>query len=408
MTEEKTKKSKTTKIIIILVVVLAVLIAFGIGGYFAYEYSETNKSTGTEWGDTYYSYLKSVKNADEEKVKEAGLTKDIKTANAQFIQVKKEDNPKMVLNYQKNNETYTNIYFIDESQKVSVITYEHPTTLELLYNRELKEYLWYLYYKENGENLYKSLDKILKEKQGKNVTNQENEPEATYADYTFKDTELESKLDVADGEIPVISEFDKTFIKTKVDNENISEISFEENDKELKQSLIQTVEEYKTKEKTVTEEVKTETNEQNTKLDNKQEEIKQLEEKKRQEEEVARKAAEEAEKAKAKEIQTGEYKLQETARDGALKITSASANSVNFQINVVNLFGGYHLGEVSGTAIKNGDKYVFTSNEFGQTYKLYMEAKGNTIEVTTSKMLNGDGFDPYCGANAYFDGTYAK
>ena len=402
-------KSKTTKIIIILVIVIAVLIAFGIGGYFAYQYSEANKSTGTEWGDTYYSYLKSVKEADEEKVKEAGLRKDIKKANIEFVQVKKEDNPKMVLNYQENNETYTNIYFISNENKVNVIKYDHPTTLQLLYNRELDEYLWYLYSRENGENLYKSLDKIIKETQKE--TTKENEPEETYADYTFKDDEINSKFEVAEGEIPTLSKFDKTFIKVKSDEENTSEIDFEAKDKDLKHSLIETVHEYKTKEETITQEIKTATQEQDKTLDNKQEEIKQLEEKKKQEEEAARKAAEEEaarKAAEAKTAQTGEYTLEGTARDGTLKIKSATADSLNFEISVVNLYGGYHLGQLDGTAKKSGDKYVYTNTEYGQTYKFYIEAKGDKIEVTTSKMLNGDGFDPFCGVNAYFDGTYAK
>ena len=301
MEEKDSKKiSKTTKTIIVLVIVLAIIIAFGIGGYFAYNYSYVSKSTGTEWGDTYYSYLKSVKEADEEKIKDAGLTKDIKTAKVEFIQVNKEDNPKMALTFEKNNESYTNIYFIEQEQKVNVITYDHPTTLKLMYNRELDRYLWYLYSKENDENMYKSLEKIMKDTKTAEPATEENEPEAVFADYTFKDNEMESKLDVAEGETPVVSKFDKTFIEVDIDDQNIKEINFEENDKDLKQSITSSVEEYKPKDKIVTEEIKTKIEEEDKNLDKKQEEIKQIEEKKKAEE-AAKKAAEEEAKRKAEE-----------------------------------------------------------------------------------------------------------
>lgn len=127
-------------------------------------------------------------------------------------------------------------------------------------------------------------------------------------------------------------------------------------------------------------------------------------------------AKKEAESAKAKQttttsstVATGKYKLAEKKREGALTIKSATANSVKFSINIVNLYGGYHMGELSGTATKiSGNKYVYTNKEYGQTYKFYMQVNGNTIKVSTSKMINGDGFDPFCGANAVFDGTYKK
>lgn len=304
MSEEKTKKSKTTKIIIILVSVLAVIIAFTIGGYFAYKYSQDNKTVGTEWGDLYYSYLKSVKEADEEKIKEAGLSKDIESADIRFVQVKKEDNPKMILTYEKDNEQYTNIYFITEEQQVSVITYNHPTTLKLLYNRESNEYLWYLYSKENDENMYKSLDKILKEVNTSEISNSE-EAESTYADYTFKDSEMKSNLDVAEGEKPTISKFDQIFIEVEVIDDNTFKISFVDDDKELKQVLIKIVGDYKTKEEIITEEVKKETENGEKILEEKAELIKEIEQKEAEEkakaEEEARKKAEEEAKKKAEE-----------------------------------------------------------------------------------------------------------
>ena len=414
------EKQSNKRNILAIIIIIMLFILGGIGGFIAYQYSQANKSTGTEWGDTYYAYLKSIKEADEEKIADAGLLKDTNTAKVGFIQLKKEDTPKMVLTYQKDNENYTNIYYIGNDQKVNVITFKNPTTLKLLYNREAKEYLWYLYSKENDVYSYKSLSRIFKERLNENITSSE-EAETIYADYTFKESELKSNFDVTEGEIPTISKFDKIFIE--VAEFDLSEINLEWDLKELKEILIKIIEQYKTKDLIITEEIKAKTEEQETMLENKAKEIKELEEKKKQEEEAKRKAEEEAKKkaeeeakkkaeeaAKAATVKTGKYTLADKSRDGSITIKSASANSVKFSINVVNLYGGYHLGELSGTATKSSGskKYVYTNTEYGQTYKFYIEASGNTIKVTTSKMLNGDGFDPFCGVNAYFDGTYKK
>ena len=283
MSEESGKKKSKLPIIIAITVVI-ILIIGTVGGYFGYQYIKRNKTTGTEWGDTYYSYLKSVKEADEEKIKNAGLSKDIKTVQVQFVQVKSEDNPKMILTYQKDNESYTNIYFIGEEQKVNVISYNNPTTVKLLYNREAKEYMWYLYSKEQDKNSYKSLEKIMKEIKSEDNTEQnldnqetkqeqETEAEASYAEYTFKDDELKSNFEVADEEIPVISKFDEKFIETEIDDTNLLEINFEENNDKLRKELTETIRQYKTKSDLI-EEVKTKTEEQEKILENKKEEIK--------------------------------------------------------------------------------------------------------------------------------------
>lgn len=450
MSEESEKKKSKLPIIIAITVVI-ILIIGTVGGYFGYQYIKENKTTGTEWGDTYYSYLKSVKEADEEKIKSAGLSKDIKTAQVQFVQVKSEDNPKMILTYQKDNESYTNIYFIGEEQKVNVISYNNPTTVKLLYNREAKEYMWYLYSKEQDKNSYKSLEKIMKEIKSENNTEQnldnqetkqeqETEAEASYAEYTFKDDELKSNFEVADEEIPVISKFDEKFIETEIDDTNLLEINFEENNNKLRKELTETIRQYKTKSDLI-EEVKTKTEEQEKILENKKEEIKiakeekakkedeekakaEEEAKKKQEEERARKVTEETNTKKAEEnvtnknnekpqststVQAGKYTLVDKARDGSVTIKNVTNNSIQFDISVVNLFGGYHVGQLSATAIKTSDnKYMYTTTEQGKTYKFYMEVNGNSIKVSTSKMLNGDGFDPFCGVNAAFDGTYTK
>ena len=120
--------------------------------------------------------------------------------------------------------------------------------MKLLYNRDIKEYKWYVYSKEDDINSYKSLEKNIKEAKNGNVANSvSQEPEVSYADYTFKDSELEFNFEVAEGEIPTMSKFDETFIEVELDESNLVEINFEEKDKELKKELIKIVGEYKTK-----------------------------------------------------------------------------------------------------------------------------------------------------------------
>lgn len=409
---KKEKMNKTTKIIIILVVVLLILIAFGVGGYLAYNYSYERKSTGTEWGDTYYSFLKTVKEADEDRIQEVGLTKDVKTAKVNFVQVNKEENPKMVLSYEDDNETYTNIYFIEQEQKVNVITYNHPTTLKLMYNRDLDRYLWYLYSKENDENMYKSLEKIMKDTKTAEPTTEENESEAVFADYTFKDSELESKLDVAEGEILTISKFDKTFIEVALDEENVQEINFEEKDRELKQIITSSVEEYKPKEEIVTEEIKTKTTEKDTILDKKQEEIKQLEEKKKAEEEAARKAVEEEAKSKAEE-EAAKKAAEEAKKAQNSKITKEQAAKLAEKIDgTLDSETGFDIGYSLEAMIKDssGLEYYLFRVRWLVDHSHWSTIDGVAISVDGKKWKKVDIYDNYRDGQTireiYSEGTF--
>ena len=159
------------------------------------------------------------------------------------------------------------------------------------------------------------------------------------------------------------------------------------------------------KENLITKDIKIE--EKGNVLEDNKNEIKQLETKIKSEEEEKKNSED---YTKSETVQIGEYKLDEKAREGAITIKSASEKSINFSINVVNLYGGNHSGELSGIATKSGTKYVYTNTEYDQTYNLYIQVNENTIEVTTSKVLSGEGFgfDPFCGANAYFDGIYKR
>ena len=63
--EEKTKNK--LPIIITVTVLIIILIAGSIGGYLWYKHNKENKTIGTQWGDTYYTYLKSAIAEDSNK-----------------------------------------------------------------------------------------------------------------------------------------------------------------------------------------------------------------------------------------------------------------------------------------------------------------------------------------------------
>ena len=73
--------SKKTKIIVIVVVVILAILV----GIFTYKYIQKSNSTGTEWGDKYYIYLKEAKEKSaEERQINYGITELM-------------ENPKMII-----------------------------------------------------------------------------------------------------------------------------------------------------------------------------------------------------------------------------------------------------------------------------------------------------------------------
>ena len=83
------------------------------------------------WGQTYYVYLEEMK--EEKKGDKAGISEDIRNEKLTFYEISDLENPMMVLNYQKDEQTYSNIYYI-ENEKVNVFIYQEPIEVGLLYD----------------------------------------------------------------------------------------------------------------------------------------------------------------------------------------------------------------------------------------------------------------------------------
>ncbi len=277
-TQETKKKNKKLPIIITIIVLLLLIIA-GIGGYFGYKYIQENKTVGTEWGDTYYAYLKEAI-SEESDIEDYGLQKGMKNTELQFIETE-ETNPIMVMTYEKEDNQYVNMYKTSESGKVDKIVYTKPATIEFLYNIENEAYLWYLHTETSEQDSYKLVDAILKD------------PESNEADYTIKKGEETTQKTVS-GDTITLPKYDEIFVKPEVEVSEKVDFSINLEVEDLRENIENGIEKYKPQEKIVTEEVKAETEAKVTEMEETKKSIENAKEEIKKEEE--RKAAEEAAK----------------------------------------------------------------------------------------------------------------
>lgn len=309
---ETTKKPKNTKkIILIAIITLVVIIAAAVGGYFAYDYYETNKSVGTEWGDIYVSYFEGYQQtSDDEKTSKYGIMEHAENVKIQVYQNEENQAPNMVIKYEVNgNKFITNWTISEEKDTPDVKTFFGKDDIKLLYNIEKQDYEWY-YYEENDEG-----DKLYTEVIATGEVLEDGTQMHKIYNFTAEDLPKEEET-TTEGELPTISKFEKTFIVPEVSEIKEVEIDLNSDIKELKKAVKETVVEYKSQDETLTEEVKAEVEKEKTELSAKQKEIRKAEEeakriaeeeaKKKAEEEAARKAAEEA----AKGFKAGSYRLQ--------------------------------------------------------------------------------------------------
>ena len=296
MSENVEKKSKG-KIIIISIIVLLVIAIAAVGGYFAYQYIEGKKPIEQEWADTYYNYIKS---SNEEGILESSKIQN--NSKIGFIDVPEIENPVMIVEYKKEEKTFTDIYYINDGKVNNVIDLD-ISNIELLYDISAKKYDWYTHTETDTNDTYQKVStKIL----GENTQTTEE------TEYTFTKGE-EISVDTVDGSKITIPKFDTAFIKTDAEIGKV-EYNKEMTDKELKKAIVEGVDKYKTEEEMITEEVKNEVINKENEVKEKQKEMKQAEEEKakkeaeekaKAEEEARKKAEEEA----AKGLQAGNYRL---------------------------------------------------------------------------------------------------
>ncbi len=330
--EEGVKKKGKGKIFLIFIIVLFVIAIAAVGGYFAYQYIEESKPIEQEWADTYYNY---IKGSDEEEASET--TKIQNNSKIGFIEVADVEEPVMIVEYEKDDEDVSDIYYINNGTVDNVISL-NDSDIELLYDIDKKEYDWYTHTKTDTTDTYTKLSaQILGE-------NKDKEEET---EYSFEEDEKIS-VETVDGDTISMPKFDTVFIETDVE---IDTVNYNENmtNKELKETIKEGANKYKTEEEMITEDIKNDVTEKENNVIEKQEEMKQAEEEKKKAEEEARKKAEEEAKKGLKvgshTLQYGTYISDVAGMDSTMYGTITLNPDKTFHIKA-NCEGGYPYKEL--------------------------------------------------------------
>lgn len=212
--------SKKSKIIIGIVLLLVLSVVLGL----IYRFVIYEEPLKESWGEKYYIYLKE----SEEDEKENTIPKDAQNKKVKFVDSSKQEEPIMVINYEVNNEIYTNLYYIEE-EKVNSYLYTQPTTFELLYNIEEDEYNYYLHLHKENEDSFSSLDSSLEDREQEEYVLPKNE------DGSLKD-------------------YDDLFIEPKLENDGFITLD----DSNIKDSLANAIDTFMIKEKIITDDIKKE------------------------------------------------------------------------------------------------------------------------------------------------------
>ena len=280
--EEKKKKkdkrplTKKKKIILIICITILFILLVTLGGYLGWSWYQTTRTTGSTWGDTYYSYIVDSKEKKEKK------NKFPEEATIEFIQVSDIKDPIMVVSHEKKKETYTDIYHINKDEVENVISIA-SSDVELLYEIETKKYNWYVHSSNDEKEEYTKVEEMI-------------EKESPSANYTF-DLDEKITVETVENEELSIPKVDTIFVKPDI---SINEIKYQDdmNNKELKDSMVEGVEKYQPTKEITTDKVKEEVEKEVEKVTKKQEELEKAQE------EVKKKQEEEAMKITSSNIQT--------------------------------------------------------------------------------------------------------
>jgi len=381
--KENTKSSK--KIILIAIILLVIIIIATIGGIFGYQQYEESKTTGTEWGDTYYAYLKSATSKDSNK-EEYGLKEGMKNTQLQFIEVG-ENNPVMLMTYDYEEDSYVNIYRTNGENQVDKIVYQEPARVDFLYDIQYKSYAWYIHTENETEDSYKKIYTVL-----------ENPEQNNEAEYTITKGDTTAQNTVS-GETITLSKFDETFVKPVIEASTKIDFTEDITNKDLKKNISEGIDGYKTQDKIVTEEIKKATENKVTEVENTKQSIETAKAEVKAEEE--RKAAEEAKRKEEEEakkgLQVGPYRLKygtyktDAANMGdyygtlQLKPNGVFHIKSNCDVTVVGGEFGYEKLDCDGTYIVTK---VQNSFEYFDGLK-FTTNQGKTFSFEASKAVDG-------------------
>ena len=310
MKKKKHNKKSAKKKRIFVIIGLLVLVVLGVGGYFLNQQKKLKEPIKQEWGQKYYMYLKDVN--ENNKQEEAGLPEDLNKSKLSFYQVEDVKEPVMVIDYVVDQVEYSNVYYITNN-KVNVLVYNQPSTIELLYNIENKKYDYYSHIKEDNKNKYKSIreqinDRIKELEKAKDNSKEEEKVEDE-TEYVFSDETVEKVTDVNGKEI-VLDKFDETFVKPNIKHKTIN-YNTDLEEKDLKEAIEEEVEEYKPVEEIITTKTEKQVEDKVEEVYKTRDEMTKAKEEvaKKEAEEKAKKEQEEREKAEREGFKVGSYRL---------------------------------------------------------------------------------------------------
>ena len=301
--EEKNKVKKSKKKPIIITIIAIVLVAIiGVGGFFGWQYLELKKPIEKKWGQTYYLYIKdALEIANNDNANDTGITKDMKNAKIGFSEIENIEDPVMILSYEKDNNQYSNIYYIKDDKVNRIVTYDNqPSNIKVLYNIENKTYNWYTHISTESEDIYTPISEQIAytisylnrlETLAENSETQESITDGNKIDASNINSETFKKgdtttVETVNGDMLSMLKFDEKFIETDLADQNKKDFNPDVTEKELKEEITGTVNAYKTKEEIVTEETKTKIETKETEITNKKQEMKTAEEERKRQEEA--------------------------------------------------------------------------------------------------------------------------
>ena len=217
---EKKKESKISKktIIIVVLSVLVVILAC-IVGWFVYRNNLENKTTGSDWSDKYYNFLR-----DQNKKKDINSTLT-EESELSFVKDEQEKYPYMLVKkeYEENGKKRESIsmFAIDEGKVKYINGYNaNKVDVKLYYNVDRKEYNYYLHTINDTFEDYYSLYSIKYDYDNYNV---------------YKTLEEKGIKDVDSEEAMKIKE---EFRNKRSNDENIDEYFIYDEDKKVEQKTL--------------------------------------------------------------------------------------------------------------------------------------------------------------------------
>ena len=216
-TISQNKNSKKNLIIIILSIVVVIL-AF-IVGLFIYRNSMENKTTGSDWSDKYYDFLR-----EQSKKKDVN---DVLSEESElsFVKGEKEKYPYMIVKKEFDDSGKTSemvsMFAIDDGKVKYINGFgANKVEVKLYYNVDRKEYNYYLHTVSDTYEDYRSLDSIKYDYNNYNV---------------YKTLEEKGIKDVDSEEAKKIK---NEFRDKRSNDNNIDEFTINDTDKKVEQKTL--------------------------------------------------------------------------------------------------------------------------------------------------------------------------